>query len=127
MRLHNNPISWRSTRTSTQRVSMKLIPSPSPASPAKHQASPEEAVHVKPSSPIGNLPLQDFFVQLLVQMEPFENELQGRGHRRSALEHFEPLERLMQPPQAAGFLTIDGCWHSIGDFKTMARRKMLQE
>src|SRR4029450_8091556 len=98
---------------------MKLIPSPSPASPAKHQASPEEAVHVRYSSPIGNLSLQDLFVQLLVQMEPFEDELQGRAHPPSPLEHFEPLERLMQPTQAAGFLTIDGCWHSIGDFKTL--------
>ena len=27
------------------------------------------------SSPVGNLSLKDFFVQLLIQMEPFENEL----------------------------------------------------
>jgi hypothetical protein len=53
---------------------MKLAPSSSPASPAKQQAPPEEAVHVRHSSPIGNLSLEHLFVQFLVQMQPFENE-----------------------------------------------------
>src|SRR3954469_10298447 len=33
----------------------------------------------------------------------------------------------MYPSHTPDFLTVHCCWHGIGDLKTMARRKILQE
>src|SRR6266571_8903413 len=97
----------------------------SPASQRRHTL--EEVPPIRDSSPIRDFSLEHLFIQLLVKMKPLENKLHGRRQQRRTCETFEPLHSLLQPPHATGFLTVDGRRHSIGDLKTAARGKILQE
>src|SRR2546422_5901825 len=87
----------------------------------------EKVPPIRDSSPIRDLSLKHLFIQLLVEMQPLENELDGRRQQRRTFDTFEPLHSLLQPPHATGFLAVDGRWHSIRDLKTAARGKILQE
>jgi hypothetical protein len=45
-------------------------------------------------TPVGNLSLNDFFVQLFIEVEPFQDELQRRGDQRRAAILRQAVERL---------------------------------
>src|SRR5712692_276023 len=105
-------MSWRATRTNTQRVSMIPASYPSPASQHRNRHTLEEAP-LRDSSPIRDLALKHLFIQLLVEMQPLENELYGRRQHGRTFDTFEPLHSGLQSSHATGVLTVDGRRHRI--------------
>src|SRR5262245_47539705 len=89
--------------------------------------SGEAALSLRSSAPIGDLALKHLFVQFLIEMQPFENELHGRREHRRTFETFEPLYSLLQSSHTTCFLAVNDRRHSIRDFQTAARSKILQE
>src|SRR5215471_21772832 len=91
--------------------------------PSAH--SGEAVPSLRASAPIRDLTLKHLFVQFLVEMQPLENELHGRREHRRAFETFEPLYSLLQSSHTTGFLAVYDRRHSIRDFQTAARGKIL--
>src|SRR5215831_455724 len=113
------------THQHTARVHVTGFLSLSGSAPSAH--SGEEALSLRSSAPIRDLALKHLFVQFLVEMQPLENELHSRCEHRRTFEAFEPLYSLLQSSHTTCFLAVNDRRHSIRDFQTAARSKILQE